>query len=391
MMTLFFGAAIGVIVAIAIAYFAGFISWDRTGGPRNIPISETPGVDMLNEYQCRKGETKHIILGGIEDNFSLGNEEIVEHNEIQEERYRRADYKHAITHRNYDEGGLDKALVDTFLIPSRTVNGVFATRIKQLSNLKNDGINIGNLFDIQVRSDNLSMNFQPENLLPGWHLDNGLLSTELNTVKYENQTLPRTFDGLVEQIRAGDGYAEIGVQIADDTMVDFIGFAVCTEPEENNGMTFHAGVYEMPEKVVSFSCRDKDQVICDGYSGDTACSTALPVICFKDTLHSKPDVTEATIPAASKHILNHFWSGGEVKLSSAVRGDNFKTSDDVNAFCRSQFGKNWRVASHHESYSDYVIGYGSAPIGTKAWIDVKSEPHGNCWKHRKDYESTHDR
>jgi len=373
-------------VTTALAYFLGFISWEQEGGAWEKPLSNTPGMDMLNAYQCRKGETKYIVLGGIEDNFSSEGSEIVELNNIHVERNRRANLEQEIPFRDYDEGGFDQSLIDIFDIPALTAHGLFVTRINPLSDLKNDAIAWGDLLNDRAQANSYSMNWEPEHILPGWKFEEGLLSTELSYMNYLRVDVQKDFETLLEHIRSGETETQIAVSISDDTVVDFIGFAVCTEPADHKGTTYVSGIYEMPDDVVAFACQNSDETYCDAYAGDTLCSTELPILCFNDLQKEKPVYDRVNPFSGSEHVFETQWTGGEMKLSTPVKGNQFATADDANEYCRSQFGSEWRTASLHENFSGYIVGFGSAPKYTRAWINVKDGAYGSCWDHRPEYE-----
>ena len=385
---LVFGVFVGVLGVSFLAYYGGFISWDASGNARAKPVSPTPGMDMLGAYRCRKAETKHIILGGKEDGFSLEGDESVAHNSAAQEFLERAG--HRLSFRSYDEPGFDKALVDEFSIPSRTAHGLIVARIKPPKKLRNDHLSIGELKSTNGRRNAASTGFANPSITKSWEMldhpisDNDkLVSAKIEGLEFSNLTNkdPGT---LLAFIRSNidtspSPSTKVQVSIADDTVVDFIGFAVCEEPPHNKGTVFTAGVQKIEglENVVILSCTDAGGIECNPYGGDLICSESLPIACFKEG--GKPRPYNAPIPPR-----NH-WSGGDTKLTPAVRGDQFTNADEVHEYCAALFGPKWRASSFHDGMSNTAISYADIPDGTRAWVDVKGQEYANCWAPRPDY------
>jgi hypothetical protein len=143
---------------------------------------------------------------------------------------------------------------------------------------------------------------------------------------------------------------------------------------------------------------------CNAYFGDTACTTALPVLCIKADGRKRPaNLYEPQINAALPSSFYAGWAAGEVNVSKPVRGDTFKSRGDADKFCESSFGNGWRMAGFHDGNADrepYRIqvrdpgkqtyrevvasggwGFqanGKPPTDSRFWVAIRDQP-ANCW------------
>lgn len=347
--------------------------------------SLTPVMDRLNEYACRKAETKQIILGGQEDGFSpKGNEntQITELNEFY--RNRTGGNGNMSIDRNYDMGGYDQIFLDRFMLPENTAHGVFVARLKQLGSLNNDNISIGELLEKDTQSHLSFFRYSNPMSATGLKMDAEVLFGTLGGIEFPDRydktdkKLEKEYNTLLEYIRKSKKPTDIS--ISDDTMVDVIGFAICTEPDLGFGTTFIVEPYK--QDYVSVGCNSSTRKNhCQRFSGDTICSKALPMACFSDT--------QTPLPAALKSDLNSFhraWSGGTVKFTEPIRGDQFQNQEEVHTYCESTFGESFRAANIHDGLqSNKFIAEGTAEDVTQVWVDSNLEPYGNCWSMKADY------
>ncbi|PHR60625.1 MAG: hypothetical protein COA43_05590 [Robiginitomaculum sp.] len=144
--------------------------------------------------------------------------------------------------------------------------------------------------------------------------------------------------------------------------------------DAKKGLTFSVSEYS-PDSVTGIAvlvCSELDGQTesCNPYQGDQLCSIALPVLCFQDV--------NALAPAPLKNTKS--WSGGIIATTPPIAANTFKTIANANAYCATQFGKNWRVANFHDGGGWGLQAYGN--IGTlkkHVWIDIKSQKQGTCW------------
>ena len=102
------------------------------------------------------------------------------------------------------------------------------------------------------------------------------------------------------------------------------------------------------------------------YKGDTACSTARPVLCIRKWGYAYPQ------PYSS-------WSKGELRASPPVIGCGVTSAGVGNKICSDAFGSGWYWFSWQETGQE-SYGWTVIPRGTRMWTLIKDQTYGNCWK-----------
>jgi hypothetical protein len=151
---------------------------------------------------------------------------------------------------------------------------------------------------------------------------------------------------------------------------------------QTKGMTWEKESVDTTYGIVRVGCgytAGKGGSECNPYTGDTVCTAQLPVLCFLDLGLPKPP----QLPNGSTGRPE--WSGGVVATTEPVAGNTFATIMDVNEFCRTTFGPDWRVAEHHDAWGWYLRAYGNIGSNyqdtwTRFWVDINDQPNGNCWQ-----------
>ena len=365
----------GGIALVLTAWSAGLLEYnpDTLGEETADLIS---GTERLTAFTCRKGETKHLILHGNEDLFSPKGEEGITEGPGRETHNNLLGLQGGFrTDRIYDQGGLDNFFVDNFTLPPKIVRGVFIARIQALGGGGNDSLNLQHSPSNNIVSYN--MNKKP-NENTGWKVNGQIISTHLDlnlSLQENNNPTNRT---LIDLLSESQTPTKLSVVLGDDHMIDFVGFAVCTKPEFNKGITFQVSTLDSVKDLVKLSCGTPNtEKKCNPYTGNLSCSTELPLTCFNDL--NKP------LPSALLNSIDkQKWSGGEVKFTPPLRADQFATEDDAHAFCAAQFGKNWRTADMQDGYLHfgYVASGQVPPHVNEAWISARAQPYANCWKIR---------
>lgn len=354
--------------------------------PVAVPLSSSPLMDALNQYNCRIAETKHIIMGGYEDEYAPGNEEINSPGSLRDFMVSRTGSRGSVAvTRGYDEAGHDNAFLERFdNFPTGLAHGFVAIRLKPLGRLNNDSITIGQLED----GDNLShvsgFGFANLDLNPWWHWDADILYAHLSELPFrtyfysDGRPKPSRHDTVLSYIK--EGLHPVDFIIKDDTMVDAIGFALCTEPKTKAGNTFL--VKPLSDTILALSCNPLDGGLdhCNRYAGDTVCSQALPLACFREGEDSIPDGVSKT----NKFIWS--WTGGTLKFTEPIQGNSLKSQADGHALCQSRFGTDYRMSNTHDGFqSQSISAYGTPPQSETVWVDSNLEPYGNCWPRPSDY------
>lgn len=115
------------------------------------------------------------------------------------------------------------------------------------------------------------------------------------------------------------------------------------------------------------------------YSGDTAPTASLPVLCLR--------VTNAPVPAGISPDFYNGWAKGSVALSSFVTGSTLTSRAAADSLCASQFGPSWRMAEFHDGFYGQNLAYsggwsywayGTIPIGQRFWVAINDQP-ANPW------------
>lgn len=105
------------------------------------------------------------------------------------------------------------------------------------------------------------------------------------------------------------------------------------------------------------------------YQGDTAATTALPVLCLRVDGRAAP----AGIPTTGFHS----WAFGEVKVTSPVPGSALTSRAAADQVCASAFGTGWRTAEFHDGVGWSLWASGTLP-GGRFWTAINDQP-ANPW------------
>lgn len=126
-------------------------------------------------------------------------------------------------------------------------------------------------------------------------------------------------------------------------------------------------------KLTHNSTYSADEVGCSGcnaYTGDTACSTALPVLCVKKESAPNPGIATDSYNG---------WIGGQVYLTAPVAGNQLGSLAGANARCAAAFGPGYQMAEfHHPGGGWNWYAYGNVNGASRFWVSI-SDTQGNCW------------
>ncbi len=353
-------------------------------------LSWNSGMGALAAYQCRKAETKQIILGGVEDNFAEGADGKIALTPKHAYIEKRIGPKGSVTiDRGYDEAGFDRFFLDTVEIPTQLKSGIFVVSARSLTQTSNDSLNVGNTERSWSATEASSYLFGKPEKYADWIANGDIRAAKLFDMKFASgrnlpsgEPMPREFDNLFEYIASGDGdLRQVDVLLGDDHIVDFFGFAVCLPPERDMGLTFQATKSVLNPDYVNLGCADeKGEQSCNPHAGDMLCSASLPMACFKPGSEPIPK-------SLSDNNLEPVWTGGELRFSDPVVGGTLDDAGDAHALCRKEFGRGFRAATHQERPNRFqYMAKGSPPVSKQAWVHAKTEPYGNCWTLETEYE-----
>lgn len=159
---------------------------------------------------------------------------------------------------------------------------------------------------------------------------------------------------------------------------------------ERKGMTWGVGSRVSPdESIVFVSCHGRPAIDghgCDAYVGDTACSAKRPLLCLD--IDGRPRPEHVATPRAGGAMEDGFYSGwveGRIALAPAVRGDAFARRSDADAYCAATFGRDWRVAEHHDGVTSDgshggwgFVANGRIDDASRFWVAI-DDTSANCW------------
>jgi len=394
-MTIFAGACFIALCAALVALAWTRSELRRAQQPETAGPPPQPGMALLNDFRCHRAETKRVIVRGEEDNFSPAGEEPTRlHPRLQTERMR-SQARGGM----YDRSQPDAGVYDYFELPRAVSRGLFVISFRDLPGAQNDSFAIG---DLSKRREGVP--FEERHFMGGQPRDldrmgDGRARGSIRHVRFADivfgqrvryrdrdaftfERAPVPHPTLLDYVRAAEETRVIDVAVGDDTSVDFMAVAICVEPPRDRGLTL--ALASMPRQPVSgatlLSCGHgpSHRPKCDPYVGDTRCDTPLPLACFRSL--------DLPVPASHRRSLESssydgYWSGGVIATTPDVRGDQFRTIAEADAYCAGQFGDGWRTLTHHDGGKGaQVAAFGALGAPEKpVWIDIKGQPYGTCW------------
>jgi len=348
--------------------------------PMRPSVSQNAFVRKMHETnQCARGETKHLVIAGVEDNFSAsGSEAATKSQRVMSQTHTPA--WNSGVGGTFDGRQVNRKIFSHLDFPNNVRSGKFMIGLDPIGELLGtDGMAIGNLGSVPANSGPISPNrtgfrYTGTNWTPAVGGSGNLTTSGKNhAINFNQMTL--VGGGTLENYYQNSGDTVLDVYVQDDHSVDYVAASVCTGPEKK-GMTWGVRDPE-PESVngvAHVGCNDKNGGKCEPYNGDTSCGTALPILCLNPMKLQKPqNLTESQWDR---------WSGGVIGTTNPMAAPS--TLAQANSECVKEFGPGWRVAEHHDAYpgtSGWAFSaYGN--VGTKGkrfWTDIKNQPNGVCW------------
>lgn len=342
-------------------------------------ISATPATDMLNMYQCRQGEKREIIIGGIEDHYSTAVlEPVSPHPKVHHFLTNRVSRRGAMTFdRQYDQPGVDNNFIESFSMNGRIASGLLVIKTRSTVSFENDILQIS-------LANPIGEVFAANRFFMSSLSDYQDITHEADIIKIDmsnwlhNHRIIYDYKGKPTQLQ---DTSFLTINLTDDHQVDVAGVTLCYEPEINNGMTLMLNVETHFDDVVSLTCYDENsQALCNPHVGDFSCAQSLPLTCFREGFAAPP-------LKVRENEYNKQWSGGSVRFTTPIRGDQLSTSRDAHAYCATEFGDGWRMANLGEGGSnDFFMAFGQADGVKRAWIESPAETYANCWSVQETYE-----
>jgi hypothetical protein len=106
----------------------------------------------------------------------------------------------------------------------------------------------------------------------------------------------------------------------------------------------------------------------DAYRGDTPCERTLPVLCLQPA--------GLPVPPGLNPTFDRGWTGGNLRLSAAVRGSSLTSRAAADAVCANQFGAGWRMGEFHDGGGGW--GWWANGDPQRMWVAINDQP-ANPW------------
>lgn len=152
-----------------------------------------------------------------------------------------------------------------------------------------------------------------------------------------------------------------------------------------HGLTF--GVLALADGSVDARCQAAPAPIdrpregsCDSERGDTLCTRALPVLCFKPGERRVQAPTTVDVPSG-RVAAPQPAAQAQLGASAALRGERLASRQSGTQACIEALGVGWRMASINDSASWSPQAQRHASLSERAgrlWV-ATGEARGNCW------------
>ncbi|WNG17216.1 flagellar hook-length control protein [Cystobacter fuscus] len=148
-----------------------------------------------------------------------------------------------------------------------------------------------------------------------------------------------------------------------------VSFALPVEASGGRGMTWLKRSHSSTYGVDHVGC--DNGVICNAYSGDTACTTALPVLCIKRD--------GSPTPSGLATDYYNGWVGGHIATTPPVQGITLTSPTVADQICAANLGVGWRMAEFHDGGGGWNwYAYGNVRDDMRFWVHINNQP-ANCW------------
>lgn len=372
------GAGLGLIIMVA----AVLVRLVFPESARSDAPPARSAMDIAAAFACHPAETRHVIVGGREDDFLPGEDEPTR----LSDRLRTEQMLSRTLHSRYDQDRPNYMFADHFVTP-RPATGLFVIRMRAITDNDNDGIFIGDLTDMAATGADAErpyfVSLLPDlETQPGWHREGDVYVARFEDIRFQEAVYdrhfamrytpaPGRFGTLNDYLRATPPPRITDVIVDDDTSVDVIVLVVCEAPAELAGTTILLAPHDANPSggALLIQC---DAGGCNPLSGDTPCEEAMPLLCFRDMGAPAPPWTAEA---------GGLWSGGEIALTAPVEASRFASAGEADAYCTNAYGAGWRIASLHEGPGlGRFLALGPAEAdGLRAWAHVSDQPYGACW------------
>jgi hypothetical protein len=374
---------------VSVAVVFGVQAWQRAAPPK--AGSGRPGGAYIDTFKCGRGLNRLVLMGGHEDGFDQANSEPARINPARLPNPYLETIRDAqngmMTLRDYDEGGQDKLFIDYFDVPRGIISAQLVMVQKPSGSQTYDSVRLGDLGNPKMVPEGdpyvgiPAFNFRLGKSLPTPLIDDkvtGLLVIDFATPAFvggENINSGKAPHGtMLDYLNEAARPDILDLQILDDTAIDFAALVICQTPPIAKGTSFvEFSTKPVGPNVSVLSCsRDLSQQPCNPFQGDQACTSALPLACYKPSPASPPTIAKVTNLRS-----------GEVRATPPVVGANFPDLASADAVCVRSFGPGWRVLAYHDGDGSGIATLSTIAPKTRLWIDVRDQQYANCWDREK--------
>lgn len=110
---------------------------------------------------------------------------------------------------------------------------------------------------------------------------------------------------------------------------------------------------------------------CNAYSGDTACTNSLPILCYK--------YDGSAVPPGLSPSFYYGWKYGHIVHTFPVLGTQLTSLAAANQICEYYFGPGYEIAEFHHDLGGWNwSAFGNLRDDERFWVYI-SDTSGNCW------------
>lgn len=133
------------------------------------------------------------------------------------------------------------------------------------------------------------------------------------------------------------------------------------------GMTWAKVGHDLATGTDKFNCAN-----CNPYTGDALCTETRSILCLRPDGSANPGLPVTFYDG---------WIGGNVGLSTPVRGNQLLSAANADALCAADFGPGWVMAPFHHATGGWgwsSRGNVTAAANDRFWVRIDNQP-ANCW------------
>ena len=380
-LTMLFGILVGIMGVVSVLFFGGYIALEQAA-PGPAEFGWQTGSELLNNYACRSGEERLVLLGGREDFYLIDAPEIPGAGaELSPDP---SVVDPGLTAQIYDRPMQNGLLSQVFPLSGNIESGVMTIRLRPGASTPTD-------IRISVRNEagEIVPDVYQSDLASAvqngiWERHGNLYWADLADLKMDQN--PEADDleettSVLSELRRNHKRQSLNVSVAGAELIDFTGIAYCEAPQKRSGTALVSSSSDHADRT-RLHCPAPGGQACNISNGNSACNEKRPLACFRPYDQARQFDGDFTLLPE--------WGHGAIKLSVPVTGGQFSTADEVHTYCSETFGAEWRGLTLINGQASVLLD-GQIEPGTQVWVDVPGQPHSNCWDLRPEYDEEPER